>query len=397
MLYSKKLSKRFWAEAIGTSTYISNRVLFRPGTFITPYELVYNNKSKVDYIHVFGCVCYILNDSEYLTKFNAKSDKGIFIGYAKNNHAFRVYNLRTNAIQESVNVKFDDHLDVTGRDDRTELGELHDKNDDENMDEVVSEDIGTNVDSDVTTSKSTNVSTSPQPHVTTPTSTSSESEFVNPFSNEKRDPPARIRNDHPTTQIIDALDQRVTRGARRDYKKMVGLVCLTSTFSEVRHNVFMSLIEPKNHIEDLKDYHWTLAMQEELGQFSRSDVLDLVAKSFDKNVIGTKWIFKNKTDEEGNIVRNKARLVAHGYTQVEGLDFGETFAPVARLESIRLMLAVACYLKTKLYQIDIKAAFLNGVIDEEVYVEQPKGYADPYRPNDVFKLKKGIVWIKTST
>ena len=93
-----------------------------------------------------------------------------------------------------------------------------------------------------------------------------------------------------------------------------------------------------------------------------------------------KWIFKNKTDEFGNVVRNKARLVAQGYTQVEGIDFDETFAPVARLESIRLLLAVACCLKVKLYQMDVKSAFLNGFLSEEVYVEQPAGFQDPHKP-----------------
>ncbi|CAL9020668.1 unnamed protein product, partial [Prunus brigantina] len=90
-------------------------------------------------------------------------------------------------------------------------------------------------------------------------------------------------------------------------------------------------------------------MQEELNQFTRNDVWYLVLRPTNTNVIGTKWIFINKTDEKGNVVRNKARLVAQGYTQVEGIDFDETFAPVARLESVRLLLAIACHLKFKLY------------------------------------------------
>ncbi|CAA7013023.1 unnamed protein product [Microthlaspi erraticum] len=91
------------------------------------------------------------------------------------------------------------------------------------------------------------------------------------------------------------------------------------------------------------------------------------------NVVGTKWIFKNKTDDAGSIVRNKSRLVTQGYSQVEGVDFDETFAPVARLESIRLFLGMACILNFKVYQMDVKSAFLNGILQEEVYVAQPKG------------------------
>ena len=107
---------------------------------------------------------------------------------------------------------------------------------------------------------------------------------------------------------------------------------------------------------------------------------ELVPRLKGVNVIGTKWIFKNKSDEHGTIIRNKSRLVAQGYIQVEGVDFDETFAPVARLKSIRILLAIASYLNFKLYQMDVKSTFLNGMLQEEVYVEQPKGFVDPHRP-----------------
>ena len=97
---------------------------------------------------------------------------------------------------------------------------------------------------------------------------------------------------------------------------------------------------------------------------------------------------KNKSGESGNIIRNKARLVAQGYTQVEGIDFDETFAPVARLEFDRLLLAITCNIGFKLFQMDVKSAFLNGILHEEAYVEQPKGFEDPHFPNHVYKLNK---------
>ena len=111
-------------------------------------------------------------------------------------------------------------------------------------------------------------------------------------------------------------------------------------------------------------------------------------------MVGTKWIFKNKTDEEGNVTRNRARLVAQGYSQVEGIDIDETFAPVARLESIRLLLGISCLLKIKLFQMDVKSAFLNGVIQEEVFVSQPKGFEDSNFPDHVYKLKKALYGLK---
>jgi hypothetical protein len=147
-------------------------------------------------------------------------------------------------------------------------------------------------------------------------------------------------------------------------------------------------------IEDaLRDPDWVLAMQEELNNFTRNEVWHLVPRP-NQNVVGTKWVFRNKQDEHGVVTRNKARLVAKGYSQVEALDFNETYAPVARLESIRILLAYATYHGFKLYQMNMKSAFLNGPIKEEVYVEQPPGFEDSEYPNHVYKLSKVLYGLK---
>jgi hypothetical protein len=134
-------------------------------------------------------------------------------------------------------------------------------------------------------------------------------------------------------------------------------------------------------------------MQEELNNFMRIEVWHLVPHP-NQNVVCTKWVFRNKQDEHGVVTRNKARLVAKGYSQVEGLDFDETYAPVARLESIRILLAYATYHGFKLYQMDVKGAFLNGPIKAEVYVEQPLGFEDSEYPTHVYKLSKALYGIK---
>jgi hypothetical protein len=134
-------------------------------------------------------------------------------------------------------------------------------------------------------------------------------------------------------------------------------------------------------------------MQEELNNFTRNEVWSLVERP-KQNVIGTKWVFRNKQDEHGVVTRNKVRLVAQGFTQIKGLDFGETYAPVARLESIRILLAFATHHDFKLYQMDVKSAFLNGPISELVYVEQPPGFEDSKFPNHVYKLHKALYGLK---
>jgi hypothetical protein len=135
-------------------------------------------------------------------------------------------------------------------------------------------------------------------------------------------------------------------------------------------------------------------MHEELENFERNQVWTLVEPPRDMNVIWTKWIFKNKQGEDGEIVRNKARLVAQGFSQVEGLDFGGTFAPVTHLEAIRILIAFAAFKRFKLYQMDVKSVFLNIVIHEEVFLRQPTGFENPKYLNKVYKLSKALYGLK---
>jgi hypothetical protein len=144
----------------------------------------------------------------------------------------------------------------------------------------------------------------------------------------------------------------------------------------------------------MDDLDWVNVMYEELNNFAHNEVWELVKRPSDHNVIVTKWVFQNKQDENRLIVRNKARLVAQGYTQVEGLDFEETFAPVARLEAIRILLAYATSHNIKLYQMDVKSDFLNGKINKLVYVEEPPGFEDLKKPNYVYKHSKALYGLK---
>ena len=161
----------------------------------------------------------------------------------------------------------------------------------------------------------------------------------------------------------------------------------------ITHSCYLSQFEPKKVDEALQDANWN-SMHEELHQFVRNNMWELVPKPKGVNVIGIKWIFKNKSDEHGTVIRNKSRLVAQGYIQVEGIDFDETFSPVVRLESIRILLAIASHLNFKLYQMNVKSAFLNKMLQKEVYVEQAKGFIDPHRLDDVYKLKRALYGLK---
>ena len=166
---------------------------------------------------------------------------------------------------------------------------------------------------------------------------------------------SRIRLNHPSINILGSLNDNMRLRSK--------------ALNVITHSCYLSQFDPKKVDEALQDTNWVNSMHEELHQFVRNDVWELVPRLKGVNVIGTKWIFKNKLDEHGTVIRNKSRLVAQGYTQVEGIDFDETFAPVARLKSIRILLAITSHLNFKLYQMDVKSTFLNGMLQEEVYVE----------------------------
>ncbi|KAK0591893.1 hypothetical protein LWI29_009888 [Acer saccharum] len=298
MLLSNKVPRNLWAEAINTACYIGNRVFLRPGTRNTSYELWKGKRPNVSYFHTFGSKCYILNDRDQLGKFDAKSDEGIFIGYALNSRAYRVFNLKTRTVMESSNVIIDDTRLKSNDHEEEEI--LDDDSPLERV--VVTPNVGTS--NEVT-----------QPIIRVP----------NLDSNE---PAPWVRRLHNKEDVIGDVNE---------------------------------------------------------GVRTRRQIA---------NLISTKWIFRNKSDEDGNIVRNKARLVAQGYSQIEGIDFEETFALVARLESIRLLLSISCVHKFKLHQMDVKSAFLNGFLQEEVFVEQPKGFVDAHHPNHVYRLKKALYGLK---
>jgi hypothetical protein len=155
-----------------------------------------------------------------------------------------------------------------------------------------------------------------------------------------------VQRDHPVDNILRSIQRGVTTCSR------------LATFC--RYYSFVSSLEPLKVDEALDDLDWVITMQEELNNFTRNKVWELVERT-KKNVIGTKWVFQNKQDEYGVVTRNKAKFVAQGFSQIEGLYFGEAYAHVARLESIRILLAYATHHDFKLYQIDVKSAFLNGL------------------------------------
>ncbi|GJY93909.1 retrovirus-related pol polyprotein from transposon TNT 1-94 [Tanacetum coccineum] len=156
------------------------------------------------------------------------------------------------------------------------------------------------------------------------------------------------------------------------------------------YNSVLSNVEQKNFKSAFTEDCWFQAMQDEIHEFDRLDVWELVPPPDCAMIIALKWIYKVKHDEYGDVLKNKARLIAKGYRQEEGLDFEESFTPVARIEAIRIFLSNAASKNMTVYQIDVKTAFLNGELKEEVYVSQPEGFVNPDHPHHVYNLKKAL-------
>ncbi|GJV44041.1 putative ribonuclease H-like domain-containing protein [Tanacetum coccineum] len=209
----------------------------------------------------------------------------------------------------------------------------------------------------------------------------------------------RIHNAHPQSQILGDPNTPVqTRSSLKKITEAHALVSYIQAQQRSNHKdqqhclfaCFLSQSEPRKVSEALEDDSWIEAMQEELLQFKLQQVWVLVDLPNGAKVIGTKWVYRNKKDERGVVIRNKARLVAQGHRQEEGIDYDEVFAPVARIEAIRLFLAFASFMGFIVYQMDVKSAFLYGTIDEEVYVSQPPGFVDPDHPTKVYKVVKAL-------
>ncbi|GJU38496.1 putative ribonuclease H-like domain-containing protein [Tanacetum coccineum] len=213
-------------------------------------------------------------------------------------------------------------------------------------------------------------------------------------------PTLKIHKVHPKEQILGdpKLAVQIRRNITKASSAQQALISYIHKQNRTNHKdhqncllaCFLSQEEPKTIAQALLDKSWVEAMQEELLQFKLQKVWVLVNLPYGKKVISIKWVFRNKKDERSIVVKNKARLVAQGFRQEEGIDYDEVFAPVARIEAIRLFLAFASYIGFTVYQIDVKSAFLYVTINEDVYVHQPPGFADPAHPHKVYKVVKAL-------
>nr|GEX90408.1 Gag-Pol polyprotein [Tanacetum cinerariifolium] len=350
-------------------------------------------------------------DGENLDKLKEKGDACIYVGYSTQSRAYRVFNKRTRVIVKTIHVNFDE------------------------LPQMASDHFSSNPGPQCQRTALEHDSLSPGPQccvkvfrckfvTTIDAPNQRQQQHTTPLNNQTTpDPTCQVSSHAPTVASTENMNQAkmVEEYAQVENEEFINIFYTpvqdrgeTSsrhvdssnmhTFyqhhpSEHHGEMYMfaltvSRTKPKNIKKAMADSAWIESMQEELYHFDRLDVWELVDRPLCKNIINMKWLWKNKRDEENDVIQNKSRLMAKGYAQKEGIDFEESFAPVARLEVVRLFIAYAAHKPFTVNQMDVKTAFLYGPLKEEVYVNQPDGFVDPYHPDKVYRLKKALYGLK---
>ncbi|KAD6796258.1 hypothetical protein E3N88_07154 [Mikania micrantha] len=415
MLADSELPIKFWSEAVATACFTLNRVLIVKRHNKTCYELLQNRKPNLEHLEPFGAPCTMLKKD---AKFNSKVEEGFFLGYSLPNK--RVFNKRTGVVELWYNVDVQRHtpipegkgpnwlfdydkpfesfnLSPNVTDDEISLQMLYDLQNSE--DQGVSHQVDDNHPTEEGTSEAVNDDWSSEDDQDIfEDAVSHDQDVVQNITNLDHDvgipqvPVTRVHVNHPVEQIIGNPSVGVqTRNQVANADSLYAELERTHGTQELwMHSAFISQIEPKSITEALRESAWVEAMQDELNQFQKLGVWHLVDLPKGEKKIGTRWVLRCKRDDRGVIVRNKACLVVQGLKQIEGIDYDEVFATVARLEAIRLFLAFAYDKKFKVFQFDVKSALLYGSLKETVYVCQPPGFEDPIHRDQVYLLDKAL-------
>ena len=342
MMSLTDLPLSFWGYALETAAFTLNRAPSK-SVETTPYELWFGKKPKLSFLKVWGCDAYVKKLQP--EKLEPKAEKCVFIGYPKETIGYTFYLRSEGKTFVAKNGSFLEKeflsKEVSGR--KVEL------------DEVITPPL----------EQDSSAAREVVPVAPTPTE-----EEVND-------------DDHEASDQVTTEPRRSTRA--RSAPEWYG--------NPVMEIMLLDNGEPSNYEEAMAgpdSNKWLEAMKSEIGSMYENKVWTLVDLPDDRRAIENKWIFKKKTDANGNVTVYKARLVAKGFRQIQGVDYEETFSPVAKLKSVRIMLAIAAFYDYEIWQMDVKTAFLNGNLKEELYMMQPEGFVDPKGANKVCKLQRSI-------
>ncbi|KAJ9552498.1 hypothetical protein OSB04_016543 [Centaurea solstitialis] len=340
MMCHSTLPMSFWGHALETAAHTLNRAPTK-SVEKTPYELWKGKKPNISFLKIWGCEVYVKRPTS--EKLRPKSDKCFFVGYPKTTVGYYFYNPEENKVFVARNGKFLEEkflsLENTRKD--VDLQVV----DEENTAPIVEPEI-----------QHSNVEPQSEP-----------------------------------IEEVQTQDLRRSSRVRQEPDRYLGFLVSQDSGD---------LNEPTSYGEAVsgsESEQWQEAMKAEMQSMYDNQVWELTDLPQHCRAVGRKWVFKKKTDMDGNVHTFKARLVAKGFTQTHGIDYDETFSPVAMLKSIRILMAISAYFNYEIWQMDVKTAFLNEKLTEDVYMEQPEGFEDPKNPNKVCKLLKSIYGLKQAS
>jgi len=355
MLKHRKLPDKLWGEAANTAVYLLNRLSNKNTDNKTPYELYFGSKPNITHLRIFGSLVYMKvqhkKRSGYQKKLENRAKPMVLVGYEQNN-TYRVYEPETNKVIITREVVIDE----------TRGYDFEKKDDTENLDYIIFEDIYGESETEGVAQEDVN--------------DQSDVDDATPVASEDTDhgDQQKVREVESTPEPVNVSRYNLRNRAGRTYEN---LLCYNTEEAEEAEALIAYGDEPLSYREALKSEDsdkWLTAMKEEYDSLINQNTWEMAQLPENRRAIQCKWVFKKKYDTLGNVQRFKARLVAKGYSQRSGIDYKETFSPVVRMDSTRLLLAIAAERDLEMIHFDIKTAFLYGKIEEEVYMTQPEGF-----------------------
>jgi transposase InsO family protein len=401
------LSIRFWVSAIHTVNFVKNRLLHsRIG--VSPHEAFWGQKPKIDWFRTYGSKCWALVPKAIRRKGDFRSIEGIFVGYFDNSKAYKIWIPRTHTVIKSRDVIFDEYNHI-------ERVTIH-STDEEDLPNLWTTEISTHItpihtpshspSSDIQWTEDHELPFTPQGVSTTMNNEAQEIERMDePEIVEEQgsgDESIYAPQDFERGDWLDPTNISYGRGMRRPRALYAQISAFANgTYDLGSEHVYVTLAndEPSNFREAMNSMNaaeWKKACEIEYDTLIGYGTWTLVERPPDTNIVGNRWVFRVKRDNVGKINKLKARLVAQGFSQIPGIDFTETYSPTIRFTSIRFILALASHYDMELRQIDVKGAYLNGKLEELVYMRQPEGFVIEGKEDFVCKLNKGVYGLKQS-
>ena len=397
LLAEMKMPKLFWPEAAKWGIHVLNRSPTVALKEMTPEECWSGVKPNVDYFRVFGCVAHVHVLDRGRTKLDERSHECVFVGVSEETKAYRLYDPKINRVIVSRDVVCDESVgwdwEISDDNVRNDVfswvddlnGEISDY-DEEFMEE---DRDGTGLEPRDATGLEPRDKTELEPRVAT--LEIEDDGQIPEYAHSLGNVLEQIDNEFSEMTGNDVVDE--TKGRLRKTPRWMDDYVQEAVVDE-EDACFMVTDDPVYFEEAVTQKKWRDAMDLEIEAIEKNKTWELVNPPNGVKKIGVKWIYKTKLNEKGEVDKCKERLVVKGYAQRYGIDYSEVFAPVARWDTIRLLLAVAAQRGWVVFQLDVKSAFLNGELTEAVYVEQPEGYVRKKEEHKVLKLRKALYGLK---